>query len=343
MILALGAVALVLLLFFYHRYLQMSLRETSRNEQERFAKSAETILGPIRQSIEKVGDLQRELEKRREGAYASLEKQLEMMVRSEKELKTEAMNLSRALRSPGEKGAWGQLHLKRVLELAGLLPHCDFFEQVSLKNDGKTVRPDLVIRLPGERQIAVDAKAPLAAYLEATATSDEGTRQVKLHQHARLVRDHIKELSSKEYWKALPQGIDFVVLFLPAESSYSAALEADPELIDVGIKERVILATPGTLIAILRAVAYSWRQESLSKSAAEIAKIGADLYDRIETFNDYMKKLGQSMKASQDAYNQALQSMEARLLVSARRLKEQGAAASHQQVTAPEPLLSTKE
>ncbi|MDE3045445.1 MAG: DNA recombination protein RmuC [Verrucomicrobiota bacterium] len=276
----------------------------------------------IEQTLKKLDDHQRELEKRREGAYSALQQQIEQMMVSDRELRKETAQLASALRSPQLRGAWGQIHLRRVVELAGLVNQCDFAEQVSV--DAGMLRPDLVIRLPGQRHIVVDAKTPLNAYLDAADIQEEERRKHKLQEHAGALRKHIRDLSSKEYWKHFNLSPEYVILFLPAESFFSMALQADPTLIEVGADQNIIIATPTTLIAILRAVAFGWKQESFSKSAQEIAKLGAELYDRLGTMAEHWSKLGRQLTSSVDAYNQSVASLESRVLVSAKKLKEFG-------------------
>lgn len=308
---------------------QVSAKEDLEGKQKAIAES----LLPISEIMKNLDMHQRELEKRREGAYASLSKQLELLVSSEKELRLQTQQLSQALRSPGIRGSWGQMHLRRVVELAGLLNHCDFSEQHTTELDGRLQRPDLVIHLPGQRQIIIDAKTPLDAYLEAAEMQDEQMRRKKIQSHSQVLRKHMKELSNKEYWKQFAPSPEFVILFLPAEAFFSAALENDPTLIEIGAEQNVIVATPTTLIAILRAVAYGWKQESLSKSAKEIARLGQELYERVGTVCDHWNKVGRSLNAAVESYNQSLTSFESRLLVSARKLKESGAAAFNKELT----------
>jgi DNA recombination protein RmuC len=284
----------------------------------------DATLQPIRESLKQLDEHQRELEKRREGAYASLSRQIESMVSSERQLREETARLSQSLRSPQMRGSWGEVHLRRVVEMAGLMNHCDFFEQRTFEADGKSLRPDLIVRLPGMRQIAVDAKTPLSAYLDASDAGDDMMRKKKLQEHALSLRKHMKDLSAKEYWKQLDPAPEFVILFLPAESFFSAALQADPTLIEVGADQNIIVATPTTLIAILRAVAHGWKQESLSKSAREIARLGEELYERIGVVCDHWNRVGKALNTSVEAYNQSIASLETRVLVSARKLKENG-------------------
>lgn len=299
----------------------LSLDALEKNSKQ-FMHLADHTLQPLKESMRLLESHQRELEKRREGAYAALSKQIDGLVLSEKELRAETNRLVQALKSPQVRGSWGEVHLRRVVELAGLIHHCDFFEQKTLEGQGKVLRPDLIVHLPGQRQIAVDAKAPLGAYLEAADMEDEGMRKRKLQEHAAAVRKHIKELSAKEYWKQLGSPLEYVILFLPAEAFFSAALQADPSLIEIGADQNIIVATPTTLIAILRAIAHGWRQESLSESAREIARLGQELYERIGTVCDHWNRVGKSLSSAVEAYNQGVASLESRVLVSARKLKE---------------------
>ncbi len=285
-------------------------------------KAIEASLEPLKVVMKQLDEQHRDLEKRREGAYSALQKQIDMMMVSDKELRQETGQLVRALRSPQMRGSWGQVHLRRVVELAGLVNHCDFSEQVTVGLNGKNLRPDLVIRLPGQRQIVVDAKTPLDAYLDASETQDEERQKTRLQDHAASLRKHIKDLSAKEYWKAFDLAPEYVILFLPAEAFFSAALQTDPTLIEVGADQNIIIATPTTLIAILRAVAFGWKQESFSQNAQEIAKLGSDLYERLGTICEHWKKLGRELGSAVDAYNQSVVSLESRALVSARKLKE---------------------
>ncbi len=289
-----------------------------------FISLADATLQPFRESIKLLDEHQRELEKRREGAYAALSKQIDGLVLSEKELRLETTRLVQSLRSSQTRGSWGEVHLRRVVELAGLINHCDFYEQKSFESDGRLLRPDVIIRLPGQKLIAIDAKTPLAAYLDASDAGDETLRKKKLQEHALAVRKHMKDLSAKEYWKQLDPAPEFVILFLPAEAFFSAALQADPTLIEVGADQNIIVATPTTLIAILRAVAHGWKQENLSKSAREIARLGQELYERACTLCEHWNKVGKSLNTAVDAYNQSVASLESRVLVSARKLKESG-------------------
>lgn len=303
-----------------------SFLELAKGSLEKYQEGAKVDLEARHKAIEatlkQLDVQQRELEKRREGAYAALSKQLEGMVAAEKDLRQETAHLVQALRSPQMRGSWGQLHLRRVVELAGLLNNCDFFEQHSVQEEGKTWRPDLVVKLPGDRHIVVDAKTPLEAYLDASDAGDDNLRKKKLQEHATSLRKHIRDLSAKEYWKHFSIAPEYVILFLPAEAFFSAALQVDPALIEVGADQNIIVATPTTLIAILRAVAFSWKQDQLSKNAQEIARLGSELYDRLGNVCEYWNKVGKNLNTAVDAYNQSIASIESRVFVTARKLKE---------------------
>ena len=309
-------------------------QEGNQKDIEHKHKELEAMLIPLKESLEKVHQHNHLIEEKRKGAYASLEKQIESLIQSENFLRTETTNLSRALHSPVIRGSWGQIHLKRVVELAGMLNHCDFFEQKTQTEEEKMYRPDLVVHLPGKRHIVIDAKTPIESYLEASSSKKEEERNHKLRKHALSVKKHIKDLSKKQYWKVFSSSPEYVILFLPAEALFSAALEIEPTLLEIGAELNVILATPTTLIAILRAIAHSWRQESLSKSAQEIAQIGKDLYERIMNMHAHWIKLGQAISHSVDAYNHAVASLESRVLVSARKLKQLGVGAKENPIPA---------
>lgn len=298
----------------------------AQGEWEKKEKAFETLLKPLNESMQKVDDQNRLMEKRREGAYSSLQKQVEMLMESERQLRTETNQLVRALKSPNIRGAWGQVHLRRVVELAGMLNHCDFFEQEEVRKDGRIFRPDLVVRLPGERQIVVDAKTPIHAYMEAQESKDENIREKKLKEHAEHLRMHIRDLSSKEYWKQFDRSPEYVILFLPAEAFYSSALQIDPSLIEMGAKNKIIIANPTTLIAILKTAHLVWNEEKISENAKEISEIGRELYDRMMKMGDHFSQLGRHINQSVDSYNHTIASFESRVLVSARKLKEKGAA-----------------
>lgn len=312
--------------------------EGAKADLELKQKSFESLVVPLRETMKSLEEHQRELEKRREGAYASLFKQVEGMMQMEADLRKETAQLSSALHSPPARGAWGQVHLRRVVELAGLVNHCDFTEQTSHESDGKLLRPDLIVHLPNARHIIIDAKTPLIAFLEAQETADESQRLNKLEMHATHLRKHMRELSQKDYWKRFDLSPEFVVLFLPAESFFSAALQIDPQLIEIGAEQNIIIATPTTLIAILRSIAHSWKQEAISKNSEEIAMLGQELYERLSVLSEHWSKVGRSLSTAVESYNQAMASLESRVLVPARKLKEHGAAPLNKEIAIQEPV-----
>jgi len=266
----------------------------------------------------------RHLEQSRQAAYGGLDQHLKSLAESQQRLQQETGNLVNALRAPAVRGRWGEITLKRVAELAGMVAHCDFYEQESVTIDEGRLRPDMVVQLPGGRQIIVDAKTVLAGYLEAHEAANEGDRIGGLRRHAAQVRARMDELSLKGYWNQFEQAPEFVVLFLPGEQFLGAALEQDPRLIEDGFAQGVVLATPTTLMALLRAVAYGWRQERLTAHAEEAGRLGKDLYERMAVLAEHLNDVGQSLGKSVMAYNKAVGSLETRILPAARRFKELG-------------------
>ncbi len=288
-------------------------------------KAVANLVAPIREALDKTEQQIRQMEKERQAAYGSLTKHLETMAETQRLLQGETRNLVQALRRPEVRGQWGEMTLKRLAELAGMVQYCDFSEQASVASDaGGKLRPDMVVHMPDGRDIVVDAKTPLDAYLSAIEASDDNHRAQALERHARKVRERVRELSAKSYWQQFKNAPDFVVLFIPGDQFLSAALDVDHKLLEDALAERVILATPTSLVALLRAVGYGWRQEQLAENAEKIREEGERLYERLGTFNDYLVKLGNSLNSSVNNYNKAMGSFDARILPSARKFTEMG-------------------
>lgn len=313
--------------------------EKAKNELDKKEEGIEELLKPVKESFEKFETKIGELEKARIGAYSSIKEQVSMLLDAQKSLRNETSNLAKSLRTPNVRGRWGEIQLKRVVELSGMLAHCDFFEQShTISDEGKMLRPDLVIKLPGLRNIVIDAKAPLGAYLEAIDAPTEEVRRLKMKEHAKGIRTHMSLLGRKNYWDQFHPTPEFVVLFLPAETFFSAALEEDPALIETGVGDKVILATPTTLIALLKSIAYGWRQESISKSAEEISALGKELYKRINDMSLHWSKMGRSLESAVEAYNKATGSLESRVLSSARKFNELQAGEQGHEIEFLEPI-----
>lgn len=296
------------------------------------------LVKPVRESLDKLDAKIQDLEKARTGAYASLMQQVRSLAETQNYLHAETGKLVQALRSPIVRGRWGEVQLRRVVELAGMVDHCDFIEQQTLTTDEGRVRPDLIVSLPGGKTIVIDSKTPLNAYLEALEAPDEDSRINRLRQHAMQVRSHIEELSRKGYWAQFPTTPEFVVLFLPGEVFFSAALERDPSLIEFGAEKRVIPATPTTLIALLRAVAYGWNQEKLAQNELAVRQLGAELYKRLSDMGGHFLSLSRSLNACVNAFNKVAGNIETRVFVTARKFSELGAGAMGADIRPPDQV-----
>ena len=313
-------------------------RETADEELEKRKKEIETLVKPIGESLSKFEHRVGEIEKAREGAYGAITEQVKSLAEGQTNLRSETGRLVQALRQPKTRGRWGEYQLRNVLEMAGMTEHVDFVEEKTIEGEDGRLRPDVIVRLPGGKSVIVDAKTSLEAYLSAVETDDEDTREQLMADHARQVRDRVRTLASRDYWNALPETPDFVVMFIPGEAFFAAAIERDPGLFETAVRQRVLICTPTTFVALVKAIAYGWQQEKLAESALEIAERGRDLYDRIKVFGGHMGDLGRSLRQAVDRYNQGIGSLEGRLLPAARRFETLGVVPAGSSIPALEPV-----
>jgi DNA recombination protein RmuC len=309
----------------------------ARSELDQKEKAVENLVRPIREALEKTEQQMRLMESERRESYGSLHKHLETLTETQQLLHGETSKLVSALRRPEVRGQWGELTLKRLVELAGMVEHCDFYEQETADTEEGRMRPDMVVRMPDGREIVVDVKTPLDAYLSAIEAADEETRRRHLEHHARKVRERVKELAGKAYWNQFRHAPDFVVLFIPGEQFLSAALDLDRSLLEDALRQKVILTTPTSFVALLRAVAYGWRQENLTANAERIRDIGEELYHRLATFSEHLARLGKSLSGAVTDYNKAVGSFESKVLPGARKFPEMGITPA-KPVEAPEQI-----
>jgi DNA recombination protein RmuC len=301
-------------------------------------KAIELLVNPVGESLSKFEHTVGELEKARVGAYSAITEQVKNLTEGQVGLRTETSRLVQALRRPKTRGRWGEYQLRNVLEMAGMTEHVDFIEEQTIEGDGGRLRPDVIVRLPGGKSVVIDAKTPLDAYLAALETNDEETRERQMADHARQVRDHVRTLASKDYWKALPVTPDFVVMFVPGEAFFAAAIESDPNFFEQAVRQHVLISTPTTLIALVKAIAYGWQQEKLAENAQAVASLARDLFDRIKLFGGYMRDLGRSLQQAVERYNKGVGSLEGRVLPAARRFESLGVVPSGSEIPILEPI-----
>jgi DNA recombination protein RmuC len=324
--------------------------QVARGDLEKRQQAIDSLVQPVKASLEKVDEKIALLERAREQAYGEIRAQFSQMAEVQTQLRQETTNLVKALRQPHVRGRWGEVQLRRVVEMAGMLEHVDFVEQESAADDeGRLLRPDLLVKLPGGRLIVVDSKAPISAYLDAHEAQDDDVRRAKIRDHAMAVRNHLQALARKTYWEQFQPTPEVVVMFIPGEAFCSAALESDPDLLDTGFGQNVIIASPASLMAILKAAAYGWRQETIQQNYREISELGRELHQRLGTMVEHFAKVGVNLERATESYNAAIASFESRVLVSARKFKEQGATSKEAEIielkavdAAPRKLQSDK-
>ena len=307
-------------------------QQGAKGDLDKRQQAIDALVAPVKASLDKVDEKIGALEKSREHAYGEIRQQFAQMAEVQTRLRDETGNLVKALRQPHVRGRWGEIQLRRVVEIAGMMRHCDFVEQESADSDDGRLRPDLIVKLPGNRQIVVDSKAPISAYMEAHEATTDDLRKAKIQLHAQLMRRHLESLAKKSYWDQFQPTPEVVVMFIPGEAFYSAALEADPDLLDSGFGQNVIIASPASLMALLKAASYGWRQESIADNAREISQLGQELHSRLAVMVDHLSRLGKGLGTAMDSYNSAIASFESRVLVSARKFKDLGATSQEAEI-----------
>jgi len=310
----------------------MEARQAAQGDLDQRRQAIEQLLTPLADQLGRYERSLRQLELDRQGAYTGLSAQVTQLSEAQQRLQSETRNLVTALRSPATRGRWGEMQLRRVVEMAGMLEHCDFDEQVQTDGDEGRLRPDMVVHLPGAKRVIVDAKVPLQAFLDATDCTDESSRKTHLVSHARQLRAHVDALAKKSYWQQFDDSPEFVVAFIPGDPLLAAAFEHDSSLLEHAVTNHVLLATPTTLIGLLRAVAYGWQQDALAENAREVQQIGRELYKRLATFGEHMARTGRSLSGAVDAYNKAVGSLERNVMPQARRFQELGVGGSDKEV-----------
>ena len=313
-------------------------RESAKEDLEKRQTAIETLVKPLGESLTKFEHKVGEIEKARAGAYEKITEQVKSLAEGQTGLRSETSRLVQALRRPETRGRWGEYQLRNVLEMAGMTKHADFVEQPTIKGDEGRLRPDVIIHVPGGTSIIVDAKTPLDAYLSAMDAPDEESRERLLADHARQMREHVRALASREYSKALPEAPDFVVMFVPGESFFAAAIESDPDLLEKAWRDKVLISTPTTLIALVKTIAFGWQQEKLAENAQVVAAQGRDLYERIKVFGGHMGDLGKSLRQTVDRYNKGVGSLESRVLPAARKFESLGVAPASSSIPPLEPV-----